>query len=120
MTLTRAKYEQITSRGRIFCDLWTVAFFFGLSWYQAEHLHSLGRLPRPLLLDGSEYRPSGERLVPADELAEILPEERQLEFERWRAGDFDVIRSDVARDKVPVEIHRRVEAFSPDALVVVS
>lgn len=120
MGLTRSEYEEIVSRGRPFCDLWCVAFFLGLTWYQVDHLYSLGRLPKAMIPDGREYRPGGDRLVPAEKLAQILPEGREMDFERWRSGAFDVTKNDEARDEVPTLIQPLAATFSLSVPVTVS
>ena len=90
MALTRARLNDIQSRGLVFCDFWVVGYFLQLSWNQVDHLYESGRLPKALCPDGSEYRPSGERLVVADAFVEMIPEERRRDFALWRHGAFTV------------------------------
>jgi hypothetical protein len=89
--MTRSKLKEIQSRGRLFCDFWVVGYFLSLSRNQVVHLYQTGRLPRVLNSDGSEYRPSGNRLVLASEFAaHVVAAERLGDFEFWRLGAFDV------------------------------
>jgi hypothetical protein len=88
--MTRSELETILSRGRIFCDLWVVAYFLGLTWNQADHMYRCGRLPKVVTLNGTEWRPAGTRLVLVERFAEMVPGERQSEFSLWRRGGFDL------------------------------
>jgi hypothetical protein len=90
MSLTRREVDEVLSRGRIFCDLVVVAYFLGVSRNQASYLYTLGKLPKVLAVDGTEWRPSSERLVLVAKFAEMVAAERRSEFEMWRRGGFDV------------------------------
>lgn len=87
-------------RGRQVSNFWVVAYFLGLTWNQVDHLAEAGKLPIVYAQDGAEYRPSGERLVLADPLADYLTADRHQEFSDWRAGGFEVPSLQV-RDAIP-------------------
>jgi hypothetical protein len=107
MTLTGARLKAIQLEGRLFCDLIVVAYFLGQSVDQATYLYESGRLPKATCPDGSDYRPSGDRLVVAAGLAELLTEERRAEFALWRRGGLEIDRADVraraSRQRKPYE-----------------
>jgi hypothetical protein len=88
--MTRSRLVEIQSRGRMFCDLWVVSYFMEITRNQAVHLYRSGRLPKVHCPDGSEYRPSAQRLVVVSDFAAMVAEERRAEFDLWRMGIFDV------------------------------
>lgn len=120
MSLTRARLNEILSRGRLFCDFWVIGYFLGLSWNQVDHMYESGRLPKALCADGNDYRPSGERLVLADKFGAMLPQNRQLDFEVWRKHGFEVAPSS-SRDSEPAEFgSHRMRAVAITAPLTVS
>jgi len=118
--LTRGRLAEIHSRGLPFCGFWVVAYFLGLSWNQVDQEYESGRLPKALCPDGSEYRPSGERLVRADKFAEILPEERQADFDLWRNGGFQIAPFGSRKSEPPPFGSHKIGSVSPTAQLTAS
>lgn len=88
--MRRSELERILGRGRIFADLWAVAYFTRRSWNQVDHLYREGRLPKVLNASGEEWRPPAGRLVVVEGLTSMVPGELRVEFERWRRYEFEI------------------------------
>ena len=90
MSMTRTRLDEILSRGRIFCDLWVVAYFLRQTRNQVDYMYRRGNLPKVMTVGGDEWQPAGDRLVLVEKFAEMVPEERRAEFSVWRQGGFDL------------------------------